>query len=188
VFEELGLAMEKARIGMEASSIERLAGDLDAAERELRESYDAFDAVGETYVRSTVAGFLAQTLLEKGALDEAATYCERSRELATGADIATQGLWRYVRARILAREGATAEAEEVAREAVAILEPTEAIVYQIESRVALGEALEAAGRIDEARMAYDEARGLAERKGGVVILTGMLRRLENLDAAPKTTT
>ena len=47
--------MAKARLGMEAASIERLAGDLDAAERELRSAYDALDAVGEKYVLSTVA-------------------------------------------------------------------------------------------------------------------------------------
>ena len=56
LFEELGLEMDKARLGMETSSIERLAGDLEAAERELRGSYDALDAVGERYVLSTVAG------------------------------------------------------------------------------------------------------------------------------------
>ena len=36
LFEELGLEMEKARLGMEAAGIERLAGDLEAAVRELR--------------------------------------------------------------------------------------------------------------------------------------------------------
>ena len=72
------------------------------------------------------------------------------------------------------------------REALAYLAPTEAIVYQIECHVALGEALAAGGRPDEARR-RSTTPGLAERKGGVVILTGVLRRLEDLDAAPRTT-
>ena len=188
VFDELGLDMEKARLGMEASSIERLAGDLEAAERELRAAYDALDAVGERYVLSTVAGFLAQTLLELDELEEASAFCDRSRELATDADVATQGLWRYVRGRILARQGAAADGERIAREALAYLAPTEAIVYQIECHVALGETLAARGRVDEARLAFDDARVLAQEKGGVVILGGVLRRIEALDAAPKTTT
>ena len=100
---------------------------------------------GEKYLLSTVAGFLAQTLLEQGALDEASDACERSRELTTEADIATQGLWRYVRGRILARQGAYAEAEEITREALGTSTPTDAIVYQIECNVALGEALAAGG-------------------------------------------
>ena len=97
IFEELGLQMENARLGMDTGAIERLAGNLDGAARELRSAYDALDAVGETFARSTVAGFLAQTLLEQGALDEASAFCDRSRELTTEADIATQALWRYVR-------------------------------------------------------------------------------------------
>jgi tetratricopeptide (TPR) repeat protein len=187
LFEELGLDMERARLGMEASSVERLAGDLEAAERELRAAYESLDAVGEKYVLSTVAGFLAQTLLERGQLEDATVFCERSRELATDADVATQGLWRYVRARILARQDAASEAEASAREALAYLAPTEAIIYQIECHVALGEALAAGGRPDEARLAFEDARVFAERKGGVVILTDVLRRLEDLDAAPRTT-
>ncbi len=113
--------------------------------------------------------------------------CERSRELATDADVATQGLWRYVRARILARQDAASEAEASAREALAYLAPTEAIVYQIECHVALGEALAAGGRPTRRGLAFEDARVLAERKGGVVVLTGVLRRLEDLDAAPRTT-
>ena len=187
VFEELGLEMDKARLGMETSSIERLAGDLEAAERELRASYDALDAVGERYVLSTVAGFLAQTLLELGEIEQASAMCERSRELATDADVATQGLWRYVRGRILARQDAAAEGERITREALAYLAPTEAIVYRIEGQIALGETLLAGERPDEARVAFDDARLLAEEKGGVVILAGVLRRLEDLDAAPRTT-
>jgi tetratricopeptide (TPR) repeat protein len=187
LFEDLGLDMEKARLGMETSNIERLAGDLDAAERELRDAYEALDAVGEKYVLSTVAGFLAQTLLERDDLSEASTVCDRSRDLATDADVATQGLWRYVRGRILTRQGAYADAEAITREALAYLAPTEAIIYQIECHTALGDALAAAGRIDEARDAFGDAQALAERKGGVVILSGVLRRLEDLDAARKTT-
>ena len=187
IFEELGLRMETARLGLDTSAIERLAGDLEGAARDLRSAYDALDAVGERFALSTIAGFLAQTLLEQGDLEEASAYAERSRELTTEADVATQALWRYARGRILARQGAPEEAEAIVREAIALLESTDAIVYQIEAHVALGEALIAAGRAGEARDAYLSAQSLAEQKGGVVILSGVLRRLEDLDAAPRTT-
>ncbi len=187
IFEELGLRMETARLGLDTSAIKRLAGDLEGAARDLRSAYDALDAVGERFALSTIAGFLAQTLLEQGDLEEANAYAERSRELTTEADVATQALWRYARGRILARQGAPEEAEAIVREAIALLESTDAIVYQIEAHVALGEALIAAGRASEARDAYLSAQSLAEQKGGVVILSGVLRRLEDLDAAPRTT-
>ena len=187
LFEELGLDMEKARLGMEAAGIERLSGDLQGAVRELQSAYDALDAVGEKFLLSTVAGFLAQTLLEQGALEEAIVACDRSRELTIEADVATQGLWRYVRGRILTRQGAYTDAESIIREAHAYLAPTDAIIYQIECNVALGEALAAAGRVEEAREALRAAELLAETKGGVVILSGVLRLLEDLDAASATT-
>ncbi len=186
IFEELGLQMETARLGMDTSAIERLAGNLDGAASDLRRAYDALDAVGEKFALSTVAGFLAETLLEQGKLDEAIAYCERSRELTTQADIASQALWRYVRGRIMARQDSVADAEALIREAIALLDTTDAITYQIEAYVALGETLVAVGRRDDARAAFGSARALAEKKGGVVILSGVLRRLEDLDAAPAT--
>ena len=76
----------------------------------------------------------------------------------------TEGLWRYVRGRILTRQGAYAEAEEIARKALAFLEPTDAIVYQIECNVALGEALAAAGRDEDARERLRDARGCSPRR------------------------
>ena len=133
--------------GWRRRSIERLAGDLEAAERELRAAYDALDAVGEKFVLSTVAGFLAQTLLERGALEEASALCERSRELTTEADVATQGLWRYVRGTHPRPAGRGVRgARHHPRGARVLSQPTEAIVYQIECHVALGEALAAGGR------------------------------------------
>ena len=72
----------------------------------------------------------------------------------------------------------------ITREAHAYLAPTDAIIYQIECHIALGEALAAAGSAEEARAAFDAAQLLAEKKGGVVILSGVLRLLEDLDAAP----
>ena len=186
IFDELGLQMEAARLGWDASTVERLAGDLDAATRELRGAYDELERLGETFARSTVAGFLAETLLEQGALDEAAVFCEQSRALTTEADIATEALWRYVCGRILVRQGTPTEAIELVEDAIALLAPTDAIVYQIEAHVALGEALEACRLVDRARAAYETARGLAERKSGSVILRDVLRRIEALDAAAAT--
>ena len=114
LFEELGLDMDAARVGMEAGRTERLAGELDAAEAELRRSYAALEAVGEKYILSTIAGFLARTILDRGGslADAQQTYCDRSRELASDGDIATQALWRCARGRTSrpARELADGEA------------------------------------------------------------------------------
>jgi predicted ATPase/class 3 adenylate cyclase len=185
LLEELGLDMVEARVGIEAWRVEMLAEEFEAAERELRRSYETFEAHGERYVLSTVAACLAQTILARdGPLDEAEAMGDRSRELASDGDIATQALWRTVRGRILGRRGEFEEAEALIREALAVLEPTDATVLHIDAQLDLGELLAAAGRVDEARDAYERARDLATTKGGVVTLGAVLRRLERLDSAP----
>ena len=78
--------VEAARVDLEAWRVEILARDLDAAERQLRRAYDALDAVGEKYLLSTIAGYLAHTLVEREAVEEAEALVDRTRELATEGD------------------------------------------------------------------------------------------------------
>ncbi len=84
---------------------------------------------------------------------------------------------------MLSRNGAHDEAAAIIREALALLEPTDATVLLIEAQLDLGEVLAAAGDVSGARDAYTEARRLADEKGGVVILGTVIRRLESLDTA-----
>lgn len=184
VLEELDLDVDAARVDLEAGRVEMLARDLEAAERRLRRAYEALDAVGEKYLLSTVAGYLAQTLVERGAIEDADALVDRARELATDGDVETQALWRYVRGRTLARRRAFDDAEAIAREALALLEPTDATMMKLDGQLALGEILDAAGRASDARQAYEAAHALAERKGGVVILGTVLHHLDGDDTTP----
>jgi tetratricopeptide (TPR) repeat protein len=184
LLEELGLDVELARVDLEAWHVEMLAGDLDAAARRARHAYHLLDAVGERYVLSTVAYSLARTLLVQDAsLEEAEQLVERSRSLATEADVDTQALWRCVKGRILARRGDVDGAEALIREGIAVLEPTDAVLLQLDAHVDLGEVLSATGKMDEAREAYETALRLAEQKGGVVAFEKIGRRLGALDTA-----
>ena len=108
----------------------------------------------------------------------------QSQELADDDDVDSQAVWRRVRGRVLAQRGEHAAAERIIREALALLEPTDATLFQLQAELDLGDVLAAADRTDDARAAYEAARELAERKGGVVLLGAVLRRLEALDAAP----
>jgi class 3 adenylate cyclase/tetratricopeptide (TPR) repeat protein len=184
VLDELGLGTEAAWVGIEAWRTEMLAGNVAAAERELRRSYDVLEAYGERYTLSTVAGHLAQTLLELAApLEEAEAMAARSRELATEGDISTQALWRCASGRIHARRGQLEEAETLVREGIDLLEATDFTILRVDAYLDLGEVLVAADRFAEARDAYEAARALAESKGSVVLLANVILRLEALDAA-----
>ncbi len=184
LLEELGLDVETARVDLEAWRVEMLAGQIDAAEEQVRKAYDLLDAVGEKYLLSTVAGSLAQTLLERGSsLEEAEALVERTQALATAADVGTQALWRCVTGRILARRGSFYDAEAIVREGIELLDPTDAVLLQLDAQLDLGEVLSAAGKTSDARVAYETALGLAELKGGVVMFETVGRRLGALDTA-----
>jgi tetratricopeptide (TPR) repeat protein len=126
---------------------------------------------------STAAAALAQALYELDRLDEAETWTQRSRELGASDDLATQALWRQAEAKLLARRGQTEEAERLAREAVAILNPTQSLDSRAESLVDLGTVLELVGKPDDARAALERALDLYERKGNVVMAERMRARL-----------
>ena len=73
----------------------------------------------------TRPGRSAQALYALDRLDEADAWAGRAAELGASDDAWTQMLWRQVRAKVLARRGEHAEAEQLAREAVAIGEETD---------------------------------------------------------------
>ena len=140
----------------------------------------------EVLALSTVAGFLAQTLLEQGALEEASAFCDRSRELTTEADIATQALWRYVRGTDPrpAGRGRRGGGDRPRGDRAARGDRRDRVPDRGSSRARRGPRRRRPDRRG-ARRLRERAR-LAEKKGGVVILTGVLRQLEDLDAARTT--
>ena len=82
-----------------------------AAEAELRRDYEALAAMGERNYISTTAAFLAEALYRQGRDEEALRMTEESEEIAAADDVATQYLWRSVRAKLVARQGRFDEAE-----------------------------------------------------------------------------
>jgi tetratricopeptide (TPR) repeat protein len=89
-------------------------------------------------------------------------------------------LWRQVRARVLARRGGHTEAEELAREAVALAEETDMLNYRANALADLGEIYVAAGRAGEGRAHLERALALYEQKGNLVSVDRAGRRLEEL--------
>ena len=81
----------------------------------------------------------------------------------------TQMLSRQVRAKVLARRGEHAEAERLAREAVAIGEGTDALNWQGDANADLAEVLLLGGKAGEAAAALEQALDRYERKGNLVM-------------------
>jgi tetratricopeptide (TPR) repeat protein len=124
-----------------------------------------FERLGERGYRSTAAAWLAQALNDQGRHAEAEEATRLSEELASPEDVPSQVGLRSERARAFARRGELVEAERLARESIALSQPTDSLSDTAKAAFALAEVLRLAGRIGEAAEAAAVALDASERKG-----------------------
>jgi class 3 adenylate cyclase/tetratricopeptide (TPR) repeat protein len=182
LFDELGTPMMRITTSQVIAETHRLEGRLEESERVLREMYDAYTSIGETGFNSTVCALLAHVLCDQGRFDEAEAFAERSREMSSADDFASQAAWRSAMARVGAEHGRTEEALALADEAIAIEAGGDYLDWQGQEFEVRGLVLLAAGRSDDARAAYGEALDRFERKGNVVAAARVRDRLAALPA------
>jgi hypothetical protein len=180
LFDELGLAVDAATMTIQAGHVEFLAGDPAAAEAELRRGYEVLDRLGDRYWLPSIAALLAHAIYAQGRIDEAAGFAGVAADKARVDDIDAQSLWRSAQAKLRAYEGDYAAAEELARQAVTLLEPTDALLARIAALADLAHVCDAAGRRADAAAAVGGALDLAVAKGSQVLVS----RLSELASAP----
>jgi class 3 adenylate cyclase/tetratricopeptide (TPR) repeat protein len=129
IFEELGMTFPLAARAVNSARIEVMAGDLAAAERQLRWGYEQLEQIGETEVRSTMAAMLAQVLHEQERHDEAERFALTSDELAAADDVYSQLLWRSALAKVRAHRDGADEARELAQQAVTLAAATDSLSF-----------------------------------------------------------
>ncbi|MBM2821974.1 MAG: hypothetical protein HW413_720 [Thermoleophilia bacterium] len=166
--DELGANVIVPLTSLQSSRVETLAGDPQAAERDLRRDYEKLSAMGDKYVLPTVAALLARAVCEQDRYADAAELHTTAEELADDDDVETKAVLRCVRARLLAHDGDLAGAEREAREAVEALRRVEAPDLRGDCLVTLAEVLATAVGPDAARAALHEALKLYELKGNLV--------------------
>ena len=165
--EELGWTFQAALTSLDSGPIELLAGNPGAAEAELRHDYDTLDQLGERNFIATVAAVLAEALYRQGKDDEAEAFVARSVEIAAADDVFTQFLWRQVRAKLRARQGAFVDAIQLANEAVDLTRQSDEPISQANAQLDLSEVLAAAGQTADADEAQERAIDLYEQKGDI---------------------
>ena len=156
------------------------SGEPAAAEIAAREAHEMYREFQD--LSASAGSLLARALLDQGRIDEADRYARMTAETVQLDDIATQMEWRSVRARVLASRGDRAQAEAVAREAVALGRPTDYLEFYAHALLALAEAL--ADRPDEAVTCLEEAIRLYERKESAVGVERTRARLRQLTRKP----
>lgn len=167
-FEEIGATLLGARTSLQSAVVEVLAGDSEAAERELRRDYETLEQMGERYLRPTVAANLALLLCRDGRFDEAASYANVAEEISADDDVESQALWRSAKALIIARNEDAVTAEATAQAAVELLRRTDALVQIADALVVQATILEEHGKPAERDDALNEAASLYAQKGNIV--------------------
>lgn len=178
IFRDLGGQLLMHSTSIDSGAVELLAGDPDTALVQLEADDQALAAMGERYLRSSVAALMAQAELAAGRLRQADEHADRCRALATPDDIEPQAAWRGVRARVLSAAGDFEGAERLAREAVNLTHQTDGLGMQAATLVDLAVVLAASGRIDEANQAAGEAIRRYDQKGNVVASATVLHEVE----------
>ncbi|MFN2470819.1 MAG: tetratricopeptide repeat protein, partial [Gaiellaceae bacterium] len=165
------------------AEIATLSGDHASAADYLRQACDMLEARGSWALLSTYAPTLGRSLCALGRHDEAEPLAQRGRELGSEDDLLTQALWRQVQALVHADRGELAEAERLAREALAIVERMDGLNFQGDALCDLAQVRRAAGRLREAADTLEQALERYERKKNLAMVAQVRPKLEALREA-----
>jgi class 3 adenylate cyclase/tetratricopeptide (TPR) repeat protein len=180
LLQDLGLAVFAASTSLQSSSVEMLAADAAAAERELLRDTETLTGLGEKYFLPVLTGLLAQAVYAQGRTAEAAEISLVAEDLAAQDDVEAQAVWRAVRAKVLVQSGNHEDAQRLAQEAVTLLRQTEATVKLADALLDLAEVLVTSGQIRAGRAALEEGSRLYEAKGNLVAHSRARALLERL--------
>jgi class 3 adenylate cyclase/tetratricopeptide (TPR) repeat protein len=165
IFDRLGSPPALSITQMCAGEVELLAGRADVADEILRASLPIAETNGVYGYLTTVS--LAEAALMRGRIDEADQLTTASSILKANTN-PNAAAWGSIRARVLGLLGRVEEAEAEAREAVAKIDGTGALVARGRTHASLAEVLREVGRHAEARAEFGRALALYEQKGDVV--------------------
>jgi class 3 adenylate cyclase/tetratricopeptide (TPR) repeat protein len=158
----------RANVSHIEALVRMLAGRPSVAEELLRADVEALTSMSDRRMLATTTAMLAQAVYAQGRLEEAAELCGVAATNEAADDIVTQAIWRGVKAKTLACNGECEEAEALARQAVALIAPTDLLSDHGDAMLALAEVLRACLRTDEFERAARTGLSLYVKKGNVV--------------------
>ena len=168
LLEEFGWRLTAAGTSLDSAPVEMLAGDLQAAEAELRKDYQTLDEMGERRNLSTTAGLLAEVLYRQGRFAEAAEFAATCRTLASSDDVSSQFQWRCADAKLCGRDGAHERADTMIHEALELISGSDFLDLQGNGFMDLAEVCRLRGDTDGALEALARASERFEAKGNIV--------------------
>jgi predicted ATPase/DNA-binding SARP family transcriptional activator len=157
IFTRSGAKLDGAFGAALAGQTELMAGDSAAAERNLREGYEALRAMGERAQRAFIVTLLAEAAYAQGRFGEALRLTEEAEAFAGVGDVDAQGRWRATRAKLLAQRGQFDAAARLAEEAVTLVPAFSHDPDRAEFLVAQAEVARLAGALDQAEASLRRA-------------------------------
>lgn len=176
---ELGLTMLAAAASIMRGSVELLAARPRVAEEVLRAGVARLVRVGDSLNSSDAATLLARALYEQDNLAEALSMIELA-EQGANRDVTVRVGMRGIRAKLLAREGQTAEAARLAQEGLRIAKTTDSPDLQGNAFADYADVLLLANCRKAALSSLESAVALYELKGDLISAARMRRQLEAL--------
>jgi class 3 adenylate cyclase/tetratricopeptide (TPR) repeat protein len=162
---ELGRAVRLASVeGHYVGPLEMAAGRYPEAVAAYRTGFEAQRALGDVGYSATVAGGLAQALLQMGNLDEAERFARIALDSSADDDMEPKVSGGGALAVVLARRGRLGEARELAERTVALARETDYVMNQADALLDLARVLAAQGLRGDALAAADEAIDILQRK------------------------
>jgi tetratricopeptide (TPR) repeat protein len=179
IIEEIGIPQTAAADLIAVADVEILAGDLDAAERLLREALDRLEPLHDQFSAVNAAWRLALVLLRRGRDDEAGLLLEQASALDGGEYV--HG-WRCVLGAVLAaRRGRREEAGGLLEESDRALDSLPESGTRADALLEGAGACELLGRTAEAAARLRRAADIARRLGYVVAGRVAAERLAGLE-------
>ncbi len=126
-----------------------------------------YDDLGETGANSTLTGLTAYYACHRGSFELAEELLPAARAMAADDDFAAQVPIDWADARLASERSEHERALEFVDAAVALLVPTDYLIFQAETERVRGHVLVAAGRVPEASQAFDASIAMFERKGDI---------------------
>jgi ATP/maltotriose-dependent transcriptional regulator MalT len=161
------MTINRAIRAIDGSTIELLAGDVEAAVRELRTGHRLLEEVGDVHFPATIAAYLAAALVQGDRAADAEEVAQFAQSHAWDDDIVTQVMWRVALAQVKARTGDAAMAQRLGREAVELAAPTDFLDLQATALLALARVLRVASTPEAADVAA-RAQAVYGLKGNLV--------------------
>jgi class 3 adenylate cyclase/tetratricopeptide (TPR) repeat protein len=183
IYADIGASYEQADNSGRVRGFARLiADDPVAAEGVFRESYATLERIKDEAALSSVGASLGEALYRQDRLEEARRWAGVAKEHAPAGDKISHVTWRRLEAKLLAREGRQAVAENLAGEALATIEETDALTYHGDVLLDLAAILSHSGRHEEAIRRIEGAIALYRSKESDASLRIAESRLAELAA------